>query len=103
MNYAEALAYLDTFINFERLGMTRGARAVIYAGARAPRLACGWAIRKSGLRACTSQARKAKAQPARSRNLFCARPALKTGLYTSPHLQDVRERIQSLERDDPRS
>jgi dihydrofolate synthase/folylpolyglutamate synthase len=100
MTYTEALALLDSLPNYEKLARTEGAfdlkryrrflkrlgspqnslkNVVLVAGTKGKGSTC--ALLDSALRAA----------------------GLKTGLYTSPHLLDVRERIQVSGRMIPRS
>ena len=53
-----------------------------------------WAIRSAPHPACTSPEPTAKVRPPRCSNRSCAPPGLRTGLYTSPHLESINERIR---------
>jgi dihydrofolate synthase/folylpolyglutamate synthase len=92
MNYSEALAYLDTFVNFERNLPTRATRAAITLDR----------VRELAERLGNPQDRFSSVHVAgtKGKGSTCAFAAsifraagLRTGLYTSPHLQSVRERI----------
>ncbi len=92
MNYTEALAYLDSFINLERSAQTAATRAVItldsvreFAGRLGnPELKFP-ALHVAGT--------KGKGSTCAFAASILSAAGLRVGLYTSPHLQDIRERI----------
>jgi dihydrofolate synthase / folylpolyglutamate synthase len=93
MDYAEALAYLDTFVNLERGALDRAARAVI---SLEPVRSLAALLGDPQLRfpAIHVAGTKGKGSTCAFAESMLRAAGLKTGLYTSPHLQDVRERIQ---------
>lgn len=92
MNYVEATEYLNTFSNLERTPLDRGARAVITLDS----------VRELARRLGDPQTRFASIHVAGTKgkgstcafaaSILCAQ-GLRVGLYVSPHLDDVRERI----------
>ena len=92
MNYSEALAYLDSFINLERSAQTAAARAVItldsvreFAGRLGNPERKFPALHVAGT--------KGKGSTCAFAASILSAAGLRVGLYTSPHLQDIRERI----------
>ena len=93
MNYAEAVGYLDGFVNFERKSLTRDARAAITLDR----------VRELAARLDNPQDRFASLHVAgtKGKGSTCAmiEAALRasgrrTGLFTSPHLAEPTERIR---------
>lgn len=93
MNYAEALNYLDSFINLERGALDRSARAVISLDP-VRELAGRLGNPQNTFASIHVAGTKGKGSTCAFAERILRAAGLKTGLYTSPHLQDVRERIQ---------
>lgn len=93
MNYAEALTYLDSFINLERGALDRSARAVISLHP-VLELAGRLGNPQNSFASIHVAGTKGKGSTCAFAERILRAAGLKTGLYTSPHLQDVRERIQ---------
>lgn len=92
MTYADALAYLDSFVNHEKsmrpdlLGMIKLERM---------RRLCGQlGDPQRRFRSIVVAGTNAKGSVSRMTYGILKRSALKAGLYTSPHLSDIRERIR---------
>ncbi|HLX60935.1 MAG TPA: folylpolyglutamate synthase/dihydrofolate synthase family protein [Planctomycetota bacterium] len=101
MTYAEAVSYLDGFVNLERSALDQSARAVITLDS----------VRELARRLGDPQKRFASIHVAgtKGKGSTCAFAAsmlraqgLRVGLYVSPHLEDLRERITINEERIPR-
>jgi dihydrofolate synthase/folylpolyglutamate synthase len=93
MNYAEALAYLDSFVNFERNVPTRTTRTQITLD-RVKELAARLGDPQNRFPSLHIAGTKGKGSTCAFAESILSSAGLKVGLYTSPHLQDVRERIR---------
>lgn len=93
MNYAQALAYLDGFVNFERNVPTRATRAQITLE-RVRELAARLDNPQERFRSLHVAGTKGKGSTCAFAESILSAAGLKVGLYTSPHLQNVRERIR---------
>ena len=92
MNYAESIAYLDSFVNLERGALTRAHRAVITLD-RVRELAARLGNPQDRFPSLHVAGTKGKGSSCAFAASILRAAGFKTGLYTSPHLQDVRERI----------
>ena len=90
--YAEALAYLDSFVNFERNVQTAASRSAM---ALDTVLALDHLLGRPHLRFPTIHVAgtKGKGSTCAFTASILAAAGWRVGMYTSPHLQDVRERI----------
>jgi len=93
MNYAQALAYLDGFVNFERNVPTRSTRTLITLD-RVRELAARLGDPQNRFKTLHVAGTKGKGSTCAFAESILSAAGLKVGLYTSPHLQDVRERIR---------
>jgi len=93
MTYSEALAYLDSFINLERNVPTRTMRAVITLD-RVRELASRLGNPQNSFPSLHVAGTKGKGSTCAFAASILRAEGFKTGLYTSPHLVDVRERIR---------
>lgn len=91
--YEEALAYLDGFVDYERKPPTGPARAAMGLE-RIRELLAELGDPHLGLRCVHIAGTKGKGSTAAMTASALAASGYRTGLYTSPHLVDVRERIQ---------
>lgn len=92
-SYGAAMAYLGSRINHERRPPTsrqQGARGL----ARAKRLLAALCNPQRGFRSVHIAGSKGKGSTAEMLSEMLRNNGLKVGLYTSPHLLDVRERIR---------
>jgi dihydrofolate synthase/folylpolyglutamate synthase len=92
MDYREALRYLDSFVNFERQPQTRGIKALITLD-RVRALAGQLGNPQDRFPSLHVAGTKGKGSTCALAQAILTAAGLKAGLYTSPHLQDVRERI----------
>ncbi|HYF51447.1 MAG TPA: folylpolyglutamate synthase/dihydrofolate synthase family protein [Planctomycetota bacterium] len=92
MNYTQALEYLDTFVNIERSQQTRATRAVITLD-RVREIARRLGNPERRFRSLHVAGTKGKGSTCAFLASILRAAGLKTGLYVSPHLQDLRERI----------
>ena len=92
MNYSEALEYLDSFINYER------ERSVAYPEGfnldRMVRLAKEFGNPQNSFESILIAGSKGKGSTALILSSILRMENYRVGLYTSPHLTDVRERIR---------
>jgi len=93
MDYAAALAYLNTFVNFERQPLSSGVKAAITLD-RVCELAARLGNPQAAFPSLHVAGTKGKGSTCAFAEAILSAAGLKTGLYTSPHLQDVRERIR---------
>ncbi|MGD0092888.1 MAG: folylpolyglutamate synthase/dihydrofolate synthase family protein [Planctomycetota bacterium] len=93
MDYAAALAYLDTFVNFERQPLGAGMKAVITLD-RVRELAARLGNPQDSFPSLHVAGTKGKGSTCAFAEAILSAAGLRAGLYTSPHLQDVRERIR---------
>ncbi len=91
MNYLESLSYLDSFLNYERLPFRYRRQFDLK---RMKRLLDCFNGPEETFASVVVAGTKGKGSTARFLSSILTSHGLKTGLYTSPHLMDVRERIQ---------
>jgi len=92
MNYPEALRYLFSFINYERMVFRYGARAL---NLKRMALLLDWfGHPEEQFRAILVAGTKGKGSTAYFLASLLSAHGYPTGLYTSPHLSDPRERIK---------
>jgi dihydrofolate synthase/folylpolyglutamate synthase len=94
MNYPEALAYLDSFINLERSAQTAEARALITLES-VRTLATRLGDPQRAFRTVHVAGTKGKGSTCAFAASILTAAGLRVGLYSSPHLQDIRERISN--------
>jgi dihydrofolate synthase / folylpolyglutamate synthase len=92
MNYTEALAYLNGTVNFERAVPGRAMRAAITLD-RVRELAQRLGNPQNTFKSLHVAGTKGKGSTCAFAESILRAAGLKTGMYVSPHLQDVRERI----------
>ena len=93
MTYDQSVRYLLTL--GRELASPQQARAAKFDLENITRaLPSGWAIPSAPFRPCTSPGPTAKARLRPCSRAFCARPDCAPGLYTSPHLLRINERIR---------
>lgn len=92
MDYPAALAYLDSFINYEATPVPQAMRAVRLE--RMERLLTDLGHPERAFRAIHVAGTKGKGSIAAMLASMLAAAGHRVGLYTSPHLETVRERIQ---------
>ncbi|MCY3018641.1 MAG: Mur ligase family protein [Planctomycetota bacterium] len=92
MDYAETLTYLDTFVNLERQVPTHLTPLTITLD-RVRELAARLGNPHDRFASLHVAGTKGKGSTCAFAAAILAATGLKTGLYTSPHLQDIRERI----------
>src|SRR4030088_2768105 len=92
MNYPESLAYLDGFINLERTALNAGARAVITLD-NVLELARQLGNPQNSFPSLHVAGTKGKGSTCAFAASILSAAGLRIGLYTSPHLQNIRERI----------
>jgi dihydrofolate synthase/folylpolyglutamate synthase len=92
MTYHEALAYLDSFINYERLDDYDYKKSMKLDRMR--RLADLLGNPHMGIRSVHIAGTKGKGSTAAITHSILKNAGFKTGLYTSPHLISFRERIR---------
>jgi len=92
MNFKESLKYLDTFINFEKKAFS----AENFSLDKVRFLLKTLKVDYPRLKYIHIAGTKGKGSTAQFCASILAASGYKTGLYTSPHLIDVRERIQIL-------
>ena len=92
MNYVNAIAYLDSFINLERSAQTAAARAVISLDS-VRTLAQRMGNPQRAFRTLHVAGTKGKGSTCAFAASILTAAGLRVGLYSSPHLQDIRERI----------
>jgi dihydrofolate synthase/folylpolyglutamate synthase len=93
MNYAEALAYLDGYANYEK-ALPEGTRRPAFGLARLRELAARLGDPQERFPAVHIAGTKGKGSACAFAAAMLQAAGLRVGLYTSPHLVDVRERIQ---------
>ena len=93
MDYAAALAYLQSFINLERHAPGPSVKAVITLD-RVRELAARLGNPQDAFPSLHVAGTKGKGSTCAFAQSLLTAAGLKAGLYTSPHLQDVRERIR---------
>jgi len=93
MNYSQATAYLDGFVNFERLVPGQHARTVMTLD-RVRELARRMGDPQDRFPVLHVAGTKGKGSTCAFADSILRAAGFKTALYTSPHLQTVRERIQ---------
>ncbi len=91
MTYHEVLRYLDSFVNYEKKGCDNYSTVKL---ARMQRLAEAFGNPHEAIRSIHIGGTKGKGSTAAMVHSILRRSGLKVGLYTSPHLITVRERIQ---------
>ncbi|HYG75870.1 MAG TPA: folylpolyglutamate synthase/dihydrofolate synthase family protein [Planctomycetota bacterium] len=93
MTYSEALAFLDGFVNLERSAQTRATRVVITLD-RVREIAARLGNPQDRFPTLHVAGTKGKGSTCAFAASILTAAGYKTGLYTSPHLVDVRERIR---------
>ena len=93
MNYAEALAYLDGYVNYEKT-LPDGAQRAAFGLARLRELAARLGDPQERFPALHVAGTKGKGSACAFAAAMLRAAGLRVGLYTSPHLVHVRERIQ---------
>jgi len=93
MNYAEALEYLNGFVNFEREPLRRAARKVFNLD-RIRMLAGRLGHPERQFRSVHIAGTKGKGSTAAFCEAIARAAGMTTGTYSSPHLVDLRERIR---------
>ena len=93
MNYAEALAYLDTFVNWERQTPDKAGRAT-FTLERIRELSARLGRPDQRFRSLHIAGTKGKGSTAIFAESVARAAGLSVGTYTSPHLLDLRERIR---------
>ncbi len=91
-NYAAALKYLDSLVNYERKPATRRVRET-FTLARTKRFLADLGNPHRQFRSVHIAGTKGKGSTAVMLSNMLQANGLKIGLYTSPHILDVRERI----------
>lgn len=91
-NYQDALAYLDSLVNYERRPPRPNARGALTL-ARMKRLLVDLHDPQTAFRSVHIAGSKGKGSTATMLAEMLRGNGLKVGLYTSPHLLDLRERI----------
>ncbi|OIO36453.1 MAG: hypothetical protein AUJ74_02460 [Candidatus Omnitrophica bacterium CG1_02_44_16] len=97
MNYEEALAYLDTFINYER--KTDYQYKAAFKLERIQKFLSNLGNPQHELKAIHVAGTKGKGSSACFIAQILKEEGFRVGLYTSPHLKDFRERIRILDPD----
>ena len=92
MNYKEALAYIDSFINYERV-QTEAARDVKLERMR--QLCAQLGDPQRTFRSILVAGTNGKGSICTMLYSMLRQSSFQVGLYTSPHLMDIRERIRS--------
>ena len=92
MNYPEALEYLDSFTNYEKEKSFKYPEALNLDRMR--RLAKEFGNPQNAYPSIIIAGSKGKGSVASILSSILRMENIKTGLYSSPHLVDVRERIQ---------
>ena len=91
MNYKEALAFLDSFTDYEKIGYKN--RKAFRLG-RVHRLAAAFSNPEKSFLSIHIAGTKGKGSIAAFTASILKEAGFRVGLYTSPHLQDLRERIR---------
>ncbi len=92
MTYADALAYLDSFVNYEKSMQPDVLQGIQLNRMRTLCEALG--DPQSSFRSVVVAGTNGKGSVSEMTYSILKRSALKVGLYTSPHLNDIRERIR---------
>lgn len=92
MTYPEALQYLDSFINYEKLDDYDYKKS--FKLDRMRKLACLLGEPQKGIESIHVAGSKGKGSTAEIISSILKAAGFKTGLYTSPHLVSFRERIR---------
>ena len=92
MTYEEAIGYLDSLVNYERLHLPQAMREVKLARMR--RLCQRVGDPQRRFRAVVITGTNGKGSIAAMVYSMLRESRLRAGLYTSPHLEDLRERIR---------
>ncbi|MBI2094553.1 MAG: bifunctional folylpolyglutamate synthase/dihydrofolate synthase [Candidatus Omnitrophica bacterium] len=99
MDYPAALAYLDSLVNYEKVRSFRYPEALNLGRMRA--LAAAWEDPQTAYACVSIAGSKGKGSTAAILSAILNAAGIRTGLYTSPHLLDARERIRTCGRDIP--
>ncbi|MBM4030525.1 MAG: bifunctional folylpolyglutamate synthase/dihydrofolate synthase [Planctomycetes bacterium] len=92
-SYEEAIEYLYHFTDYERMAKPRDAATSIFGLARMNQLLAFLGNPESGLRVVHIAGTKGKGSTATMAAAILQRAGARVGLYTSPHVECVRERI----------
>jgi dihydrofolate synthase/folylpolyglutamate synthase len=95
MNYASALEYLDSFINYERNLHQVSPKS--FSLERVRKLLHALGDPQSGLDIIHVAGTKGKGSTCAFISSILQHAGYRTGLYTSPHIHDIRERIRVLD------
>ena len=93
MTYKEAVDYLESFVNYERVHLPQAMREVPLARMR--RLCRRLGDPQRRFRAVVVTGTNGKGSIAAMTYSMLRESRLRAGLYTSPHLEDLRERIRA--------
>lgn len=96
MTYPQALSYLDSLTNFEKKGSSPAAAGRVFKLERMTALLACLGNPHTSLRCIHIAGTKGKGSTAAYAAYMLRRCGYRTGLYTSPHLADLRERIRVL-------
>ncbi|MFH1854754.1 MAG: folylpolyglutamate synthase/dihydrofolate synthase family protein [Candidatus Omnitrophota bacterium] len=97
MDYGKALSYIDSFINFERIPQYNYASS--FKLERILAFLCELGNPHEGLNSIHIAGSKGKGSTSSITAYILRESGYKTGLFTSPHLMDTRERIRVLNKD----
>jgi folylpolyglutamate synthase/dihydropteroate synthase len=95
MNYAQALGYLDSFINYENNLHQVSPKS--FSLDRVSKLLKAFGDPQKGLRIIHVAGTKGKGSTCAFVSSILKHAGYRTGLYTSPHIHDMRERIRVLD------